>query len=131
MSIYEDMAEERLRKKGYKVLHKGSPDFLAYKINRNGEIIDCIFQEVKRLPDKLSIDQIEYKRILELLGLQYELFIIRDHRKKIETNIIKTNLRDNILSKIPIFNLDWCLDVRNAWCNLMLTVNKIDDINGW
>lgn len=74
--------EEKIRReyeeKGFKVLRNGSPDFVAFKYNEKTETFsDIIFIEVKAGSDKLSYEQMVYKKILKSLGLNYKLEYIQ------------------------------------------------------
>ena len=85
---------EEYVKKGYKSLNSGSPDFVFYK-EKDGNISDVIFVEVKNGKDFLSDKQILYSKILKSLGLKYKLIKknITPESKKESKKIIQQDRR--------------------------------------
>lgn len=73
MNYGELKVKETYEKRGWKVLRRGSPDFVLFKRNKSGKILDVIFVEVKREGEKLRQEQLLYKKILKSLGLKYIL----------------------------------------------------------
>jgi len=75
--------KEELEKAGWKVFHSGSPDFLAVRQDKDGNIMDSMFVEVKpevidgKLYTDLSDSQRIYKKVLEQLGAFYSVRRVR------------------------------------------------------
>lgn len=69
----ESEIRARLEKVGYRVLHRGCPDFLVYKMNGLGQVTDLAFIEVKTNGSAASDEQKEYMRVLDAIGLKVML----------------------------------------------------------
>ncbi len=82
----EDKIRKNYEKLGYKVLHKGCPDFLIFKYDKKTKkFSDVQFIEVKFGGDRLSYEQGVYQKVLKSLGLNYHLVYIPSS-KEAQTN---------------------------------------------
>ena len=77
VNLNEDKVRIKYERLGYKVLRNGAPDFLMFKYNKEEDkMSDIIFVEVKTKQDKLSYEQSVYRKVLESLGLNYNLEVV-------------------------------------------------------
>jgi len=65
---------------GFKVINKGSPDFLCYRQNENSNTMhDITFVEVKQFGGRLTKEQELWKEALTQLGLRYKIeYVIKN-----------------------------------------------------
>ena len=67
---------EKYEQQGFKTVRCGAPDFIFIKTNKNNEITDYIFVEVKSTKSDLTYSQEIWKKILEQIGANYKVEII-------------------------------------------------------
>ena len=94
VNLNEDKIRKNYEELGYKVLHKGCPDFLIFKYDKKTKkFSDVQFIEVKAGSDKLSYEQAVFKKVLKSLGLNYHLAYIpfsKENQTK-QTNTTQLN----------------------------------------
>jgi len=97
----------KYEKKGYKCIRKGYPDFIFYKEDKKGNILEVRFIEHKKNNDCLSNEQKIFKRIAEFLNLNYNLFRgvypINHGSKFNETTIGVSNKTKKKLDKLKCY----------------------------
>jgi hypothetical protein len=82
MNNIEKKAKNLLEKDGWKVIHKGCPDFLLLKYDKFGNISDVQFAEVKSFNIKNGVAQVLtrtqkiWKKAFEYLNVKYRLIQI-------------------------------------------------------
>lgn len=86
MNQNELKAKEELEYKGWTVIRGGAPDFLCIKEEGRlkkllgKEIKDVKFVEVKTRKDSLRDNQRIYKKVLENLNINYDLWFVQNKR---------------------------------------------------
>ena len=75
MNHAENFIDDKYQKQGYKILNKGHPDRIYFKLDEKGKIIpsSILFVEIKYNRDQLKYEQGVMKKILEALNLNYKL----------------------------------------------------------
>jgi len=79
MNNSERKIKQQLESEGWKVLRGGAPDFIALKVNEEGEITDFKGVEGKPFNGKLSYEQKIYQKIFELAGIHFEVAAYSNH----------------------------------------------------
>lgn len=65
---------------GWTVLRRGEPDFIFFKTDERGDIVDDLAVEVKSATDVLSYSQKVYRKFLERHGVPYKVEVVmNDH----------------------------------------------------
>ena len=63
----EKIVKEKYEAHGYKVLHKGAPDFLCYQLDEDNEMENIVFVEVKQNYKPLTKEQRIWKEALKTI----------------------------------------------------------------
>ena len=75
MNLREHSIAEKYKAEGWKVLHKGAPDFLLLKV-QDQQISEIMAIEVKSPTDKLSYDQKVWRDVLRKAGVNYKVEVV-------------------------------------------------------
>ena len=89
MNKNEFLVKQELEKDGWKVLRNGAPDFVALKLDNDGNILEVRGIEVKYNNDKLTYEQQVYKKIFEWAKVPFEVKMIQ------KEDIIAEKYRNN------------------------------------
>jgi len=78
MNATELKIKNQLESEGWRVLRGGAPDFIALKVDGEGNITDWKGVEVKPLKGgKLSYEQQVYKKLFGLAGIKFEVRVTK------------------------------------------------------
>lgn len=71
----EKEAEEQFLEQGWSSVRCGAPDWLFIKTD-DGEIVDCVFVEVKSPTGNLRYEQSVWLKVLRYLGAEAKVVVI-------------------------------------------------------